>query len=362
MGGVPMTTGIFISYRREDAAHAAGRLVDRLEKTYQRDQIFMDIDNIEPGVDFAKALSEKVQGCDVLLAIIGPNWLDVTDDDGHRRLDSPRDFVRIEIETALKRDVRVIPVLVDGAPMPREQQLPEPLRELSRRQAVRLVHEQFAADVDRLAMALEKVIVPRSPAKSVKKVESAAQVRPQLANGTTAQPFSDKWSVVIAGLYAALALPAFIGFGILDVMLRARITNIAVFGILVSGVSWAAWRGKRLTRLEQAFCWFGCAVALFGIPRQFRWEWLSDYLITGPGSANGFALSSILTVLSAGYLTFGSRSRLSRVEVLVYWLGCSMSTAFLFLNLGWPITWIVSAIGISVLAVFVYLHKRRLPP
>src|SRR5215470_5021823 len=99
-----MATGIFISYRREDAAHAAGRLVDRLEKTYQRDQIFMDIDNIEPGVDFVKALSEKVLGCDVLLAIIGPNWLDVTDDNGRRRLDSPYDFVSIEIETALKRD------------------------------------------------------------------------------------------------------------------------------------------------------------------------------------------------------------------------------------------------------------------
>jgi len=132
-----MAGGIFISYRRDDAKHAAGRLVDRLGRTFTSDQLFLDIDNIEPGVDFKKVLSDKVQACDVLLAVIGPGWVASTDGKGARRLDSPKDFVRIEIEAALARDVRVIPVLVDGARMPDEDDLPETLRPLVFRNAVR---------------------------------------------------------------------------------------------------------------------------------------------------------------------------------------------------------------------------------
>jgi hypothetical protein len=160
--GIAMSGNIFISYRRSDSDHAAGRLALSLEKTFQRQQLFMDIDNIEPGINFVKALSEKVGACDVLLAIIGPSWLEATDENGQRRLDSARDFVRIEIEAALKRDVRVIPVLVDGAQMPKEEQLPEPLKELSQRQAVRLSHERFAADADGLASALQRIVQPPS--------------------------------------------------------------------------------------------------------------------------------------------------------------------------------------------------------
>ncbi len=115
-----MSGGIFISYRRDDAKHAAGRLVDRLGQTFAKDQLFLDIDNIEPGLDFVKVLSEQVQACDVLQAVIGPGWLDSRDAGGSRRLDNARDFVRIEIEAALARDIRVIPVLVDGAQMPGE--------------------------------------------------------------------------------------------------------------------------------------------------------------------------------------------------------------------------------------------------
>jgi hypothetical protein len=87
-----MSGGIFISYRRGDAKHAAGRLVDRLEKTSQRSQLFMDVDGIEPGLNFVKALSENVEACDVLLAVIGPTWLEARDEHGQRRLDSPNDF------------------------------------------------------------------------------------------------------------------------------------------------------------------------------------------------------------------------------------------------------------------------------
>jgi hypothetical protein len=152
--------GIFISYRRDDSRHAAGRLWDRLQQAYGPEQLFMDVDNVAPGLDFVRVLSEQVAACAAMLVIIGPNWLDVRDEDGARRLDNPYDFVRIEIEAALARDVRVIPVLVDGARIPRDDVLPEALRPLARRQAVRLTHEQFGADASQLVEALRDVVQP----------------------------------------------------------------------------------------------------------------------------------------------------------------------------------------------------------
>src|SRR5947209_6983867 len=103
---------IFISYRREDSTLFTGRIHDRLAPHFGRDCVFMDMDAIPFGVDFRKHLTDAVAGCDVLLAIIGDKWLTVSQN-GQRRLDDPRDFVRIEIETALMRGIPVIPVLLD---------------------------------------------------------------------------------------------------------------------------------------------------------------------------------------------------------------------------------------------------------
>jgi hypothetical protein len=105
-------SGVFISYRREDSAGWAGRIYDRLEKLMGPENVFLDVDNIQPGSDFVQVLTESVGACDALVAVIGRRW--ITDENNRRRLDDPRDFVRIEIETAL----RVFPVLVDGAAMP----------------------------------------------------------------------------------------------------------------------------------------------------------------------------------------------------------------------------------------------------
>jgi len=100
---------IFISYRRDDSSSSAGRLYDRLITHFPSNQIFMDVDNLDPGVDFVKAIEESVGSCDVLIAVIGRRWF--SDEEGRRRLDNSEDFVRIEIATALKRGIRVIPVL-----------------------------------------------------------------------------------------------------------------------------------------------------------------------------------------------------------------------------------------------------------
>lgn len=151
-------SGVFISYRREDAAASAGRLFDHLAGRFGRASVFMDVDAMEPGVDFYEVLNDKVGSCDALIAVIGPGWLDTRGEDGRRRLDNEDDFVRIEIAAALSRNVRVIPLLVDGARMPKAEDLPEDLKSLARRNAAELSHARFADDVDRLAGVLGKII------------------------------------------------------------------------------------------------------------------------------------------------------------------------------------------------------------
>src|SRR4051794_31269459 len=124
-GAEDLVTGrIFISYRSGADQAAAGRLYDQLLRHFDHEQLFMDVDSIEPGVDFVKSLDEQVAACIAFIAVIGPRWLDARNDAGTPKLDNPTDYVRVEIESALKRDIRVIPVLVDGASMPRPSDLP----------------------------------------------------------------------------------------------------------------------------------------------------------------------------------------------------------------------------------------------
>jgi hypothetical protein len=156
---------VFICYRREDAGYPAGWLFDQVTARLGADRVFKDVDSIEPGDDFAEMITEAVQSCGVLLAVIGGRWLAAAGQDG-RRLDDPGDFVRLEIEAALARGVRVIPVLVDGARMPRPDQLPASLAPLARRQAIELSHSRFSADLTGLLNILERELRP-APAREL---------------------------------------------------------------------------------------------------------------------------------------------------------------------------------------------------
>jgi formylglycine-generating enzyme required for sulfatase activity len=147
---------IFISYRRDDSAGYALHLFDSLSARFGRDRIFMDIEQIEPGADFVQAIEGAVGSCDVLVALIGRHWLTATDGTS-RRLDDPNDFIRLEIVSALNRNVRVIPVLVQGATMPGPQDLPEEMASFSRRNAFELSDRRWKHDVDQLIAALEKI-------------------------------------------------------------------------------------------------------------------------------------------------------------------------------------------------------------
>src|SRR5215211_6655907 len=149
---------IFICYRRRDARDLAGRIYDSLVTQFGEDDIFMDVDAIEPGLDFVQELTKAVASCDVLLAVIGHRWLTITDSAGRRRLDNPADFVRLEIETALQREIRVIPVLTEDATLPRADDLPDSIASLVRRQAVQIRFDRYRDDVSNLISTIKKAL------------------------------------------------------------------------------------------------------------------------------------------------------------------------------------------------------------
>ena len=151
-------SGVFISYRREDSSGYAGRLFDILSTHFGRENIYMDLDTIRGGDNFETVIEEKISQCDVLLAVIGERWLTITGVNGSRRLDMADDFVRLEIAKALERGVRVIPVLVGGATMPHQDDLPNDLRPLSFHQAMDLRDAHFHADAEQLMDELNKTV------------------------------------------------------------------------------------------------------------------------------------------------------------------------------------------------------------
>ncbi|MCG8366658.1 MAG: toll/interleukin-1 receptor domain-containing protein [Pseudanabaenales cyanobacterium] len=150
---------IFISYRRSDSIGDTGRIYDYLESHFGRDRVFKDVDSIPLGVNFREYLDQEVGRCQVLIAVIGPHWLTVSSDDGNRRLDSPADFVRIEIESALRRKIPVIPLLVNGATMPSPDKLPGNLKVLADWQNIVIRHDpDFRRDVSKLIQGIESLM------------------------------------------------------------------------------------------------------------------------------------------------------------------------------------------------------------
>jgi len=147
---------MFISYRRQDTAAHVYRLYEALGVRFGRDQVFVDIDSISPGVDFAEAIRQGIGSFGIVLAVIGREWL-IETDGGKRRIDDPQDFVRFELEVALERNAHVIPVLVDGARMPAASELPVPLRQLAYRNAFVLDVRTWDVDVERLIETLHQL-------------------------------------------------------------------------------------------------------------------------------------------------------------------------------------------------------------
>ncbi len=182
---------IFLSYRRDDSAGHVGRLYDALSDRFGKHAVFMDVDHIGAGADFVEALDRAVSACAIFIPVIGKRWTTIADDEG-RRLDDPQDFVRVEIASALRRpDVRVVPVLVQGAPMPAPADLPLDVRDLHRRNAVELRDTRWREDVALLVRELE---------------EAMDEMRRQAAPSPTAMQPLPRSRIVAAGVAMALVL------------------------------------------------------------------------------------------------------------------------------------------------------------
>ena len=162
VGDVPGSSaqGIFLSYGREDAAAYARLLQHELRERFPDARVFMDLDSIDPGRPFAEVIREAVESCAVLVALIGRQWLTLTDEEGQRRLDNPGDYVRFEVHTALERGVPVIPVLADGARPPRQQELPSELHKLAGLNALELSYARYEYDAGRLFDFIQRVLAP----------------------------------------------------------------------------------------------------------------------------------------------------------------------------------------------------------
>jgi len=170
---------IFLSYRRTDAAGHAGRLYDRLVERFGENSVFKDLDSMEPGADFGEVIEATVARCDALIAVIGRDWL-APDEEGLRRLDAPDDWVRLEIGNALKRNVRVIPVLVESARMPSPADLPADVQALTRRHAVELSESAWNPQVRQFIDALETLVAQpaATPTEHASEAPAARRMTP----------------------------------------------------------------------------------------------------------------------------------------------------------------------------------------
>lgn len=191
---------IFISYRVQDTAGETGRLVDALKQYFSDDQIFMDIENLEPGADFVDSIEHSLDCCDVFLAVIGPQWIGDRGN-GETRINDPNDWVRTEVSTALRRNIRVVPVLVDGGSLPPAEQLPPDLQPLLRRQTIEVSNKRWRYDTNQLI----KFLVEKAG------IQPTRNPGPRPGPGTTDTKKRKTWVYIGAGFALAFVVLIIIG-------------------------------------------------------------------------------------------------------------------------------------------------------
>ena len=197
-------SGIFISCRRSDDPNATGRIYDRLVAEFGRAKVFKDIDSIPLGRDFRTHLNEVIGQCAVVLAIVGPRWLDARGEAGQRRLEDSEDFVRLELEAAMARDVPVVPVLVSHAPMPTTAQLPASLAPLAYRQSIEVRPDpDFHNDATRLLTALRRMLDPTAP-----EIDASADAIARAGSTAPSKPPSRRlaWTIAAIALVGMIAM------------------------------------------------------------------------------------------------------------------------------------------------------------
>lgn len=254
--GPAMAHDIFISYRRRDSAAFAARLRDRVESVF-RDQVFLDVSGIDAGDDYVDKLAATVRGARAVVAVIGPNWAH-GGSEASKRLGEPGDFVTAELAAAIESGIALLPVLIEGARMPSEDELPDALRALARRNAIVITHAHFDSDAGHLIAALYKPLGIAPPGRIERTLEAlGGKVFDQRARGQSA------WLALGAGVFAAGLLLAFAltNADIADILTPVGIAVLALTAGLVGRntlrAPWAAWAGMGL-----AFLTLVAAVAL----------------------------------------------------------------------------------------------------
>ena len=235
--------GLFINYRREDSAPYAGRLYDFLRRAFPDRQVFMDVDAIDPGEDFDSAIRDTIASSSIVIAVIGPNWIGAVDETGGRRIDDPDDYVVLELSLALESGSRVMPVLVGGASMPKTERLPPALRALTRRHAIDISDARFAADADRLKIAVARASDPSAASDGRR---SSGSLPPKISADSLALFKTLLWTSFALGVIA-------VGMLIGRTHDSQTVKLYAVLGVVVIGLD--AWflvslmRGRNWARM-----------------------------------------------------------------------------------------------------------------
>ncbi|HMA73912.1 MAG TPA: toll/interleukin-1 receptor domain-containing protein [Xanthobacteraceae bacterium] len=255
-----MSQSIFVSYRRDDVDHFAGRLVDSISAKIPGVKVFMDVDSIRFGADFVEVLWEQLASCRAMILVIGPSWL-AQDQGGKSRLDDPDDFVRLEIETAIKRNVPIVPVLVDGAAMPKENEIPASVRSIRRRHHVSIDHESYSAILPGLVSQLTDLVRPSSAGQGERKpAEATRTTTPDPAVGRSCASTSPARALGVGWMVAALVC--------------ANILSIMFFvsGLVASSTAdRAMFMGRAaLATLCAIVIWIWIWVLRYGMPRRDR--------------------------------------------------------------------------------------------
>jgi len=224
---------IFISYRRQDSPGFAGRICDHVSRHFGDDAVFRDVEVLEGGVDFVDAINSALALCGAFILVIGPRWLGATDARGRKRLELPGDFVRMELANALARQIRVIPLLVDGATMPAVDDLPEDLKAIVRRHAIEITDGRFESDIEQVIRSLESALGRPSRMAPVVSSPSAPAPAPMATSSGGAVPNYLVWSIVST---ACLCMP----LGIVAIVQSNKAAAAVVAGDLATAQACAA--------------------------------------------------------------------------------------------------------------------------
>jgi TIR domain-containing protein len=355
-----MAGKIFINYRREDSIGTAGRLHDRLTDTFGRDNLFMDVDNIPVGVNFEEYLKSQVAACDVVLSVIGPNWLNAKDETDQRRLDKPDDFVAIELAAALARDILVIPVLVDGTRMPKASELPVSLKPFALRNAIQVRNTNFGSDAEQLITKMREALALGRPERTQGLVVlsfNALLVATFLLNIAvfltvlgTIFSLTENFAGALAAIMAAVPIGAVARRTIdRDESVRMFGVVIAVGGLLAVAAIVVSPQFFRVSLLEGYAVQSSSmmmAIQFLGLAMFFGWEWKKFTTWTpSPNTAIG------MRILNSPWLA-----------------GCTFLSSMLFM----PTTWVIlyrltdsvaaalALVGVQLLVVgYCYAQYRK---